>query len=190
MDLLKVAEITAVILGLIQGVLALMNKRVNWLFYILQMCVLLYFSFRSGLYGDALNDATYVVWGIAGLYLWGGKSRMITKASGKERIVYTLLIVLSSFGCFLYLKSIGDTLPHWDAVTSVISFVATYYMAVRKTDTWILWLVDDILYVIEYLLLPTAAIWLALLNVVWAIMAVLSYYNWKRIMREEQATNR
>ncbi len=190
MDLLKVAEITAVVLGLIQGVLVLMNKRVNWLFYIHQLCVLLYSSFRSGLSGDAFNDAIYVVWGIAGLYLWGRKSRMITKASGKERIVYTLLIVLSSFGCFLYLKSIGDTLPHWDAVTSVISFVATYYMAVRKTDTWILWLVDDILYVIEYLLLPTAAIWLALLNVVWAIMAVLSYYNWKRIMREEQATNR
>ena len=43
-------EIGATILGLIQGILVMLNKRSNWIFYVLQMLLLIIFSIYNKLY--------------------------------------------------------------------------------------------------------------------------------------------
>ena len=85
----------ATILGLIQGVLAMLDKRSNWIFYILQMLFLIIFSSINHLYGDVVNNSIYLVMGIVGFILWNknSKSSKITKCSMKERIIYILLII-------------------------------------------------------------------------------------------------
>ena len=50
-------EIGATILGLLQGGFVLLNKRVHWIFYILQMSFLVVFSIMNKLYGDMCNSA-------------------------------------------------------------------------------------------------------------------------------------
>lgn len=55
----------------------------------------------------------------------------------------------------------------------------------ERIDAWIIWFLNDVCYVIEYLLLPDQALYLMALNVLWTVMAVLSYINWKRIMTKE-----
>ena len=52
-------EILAAILGLIQGVLVMLNKRSNWLVYAAQMIALVIFSYQVKLYGDMLQNIFY-----------------------------------------------------------------------------------------------------------------------------------
>ena len=181
-------ELGATILGLIQGVLVMLNKRSNWIFYILQMIFLIVFSSINHLYGDVTNNSIYLVMGIVGYILWNkdSKSSKITSCKLKERIIYLAIIGLGTIVVSLILKNTDDPLPILDAFTTVSSFVATYYMMKKKIDTWIIWFINDIFYAIEYFILPNQALYLFALNIIWTGMAVASYINWKKIMNGEK----
>ena len=171
-------------LGIVQGVLVAVNKRSNWIFYILQMAGLFIFSAINHLYGDMANDAIYFVIGVIGFIRWGQKEKSkITVASNSERIGYIVVIAVATLVGFLILKRTDDPLPLIDAFTTVSSFVATYYMMTKKLDTWVIWFVNDILYVVEYFMLPNQAIVLAILNIIWTGLAVYSFINWRKIMQ-------
>ena len=173
-------------LGIIQGVLVAINKRSNWIFYILQMVGLFIFSGLNHLYGDMANNAIYFVIGVIGFIRWGREDKSKITAAGKaERTIYTFIIIIATYVAFLILRRTDDPLPLIDAFTTVSSFVATYYMMMKKLDTWVIWFINDILYVVEYFMLPNQAIVLAILNIVWTGLAVYSFINWRRIMKQE-----
>lgn len=179
-------EIGATILGLIQGVLVMFNKRSNWIFYNLQMAFLILFSSMNHLYGDVVNNSIYLVMGVVGFILWNRNSdtNKITATSKKEKLIYILLIIVGTLGVSAILKNTNDPLPMLDAFTTITSLIATYYMVKKKIDTWVIWFINDIFYAIEYFILPNQAFYLFLLNVVWTLMAVGSYSNWKKLMKE------
>ena len=180
-----ILESLCTILGLVQGVLVAINKRSNWIFYILQMAGLLVFSMLNHLYGDATNSLIYLIIGIIGFVRWGREDKnKIVACIISERIGYIAVIIFATIVGYLILKNTNDPLPLLDAFTTVSSFVATYYMVTKKLDTWIIWFINDIFYVAEYFLLPGHAIMLALLNVIWTGLAVYSFFNWRKIMGE------
>lgn len=178
-------EIEATVFGLIQGVLVMLNKRSNWIFYILQMIFLIIFSALNHLYGDIANNSIYLVMGVIGFILWNNskESNKITKASTKERIIYILLIVLGTIILSTVLKKTNDPLPVLDSFTTISSLIATFYMMKKKIDTWIIWFVNDIFYAVEYFILPNQALYLFALNIIWTFMAIGSYINWNKIMK-------
>lgn len=181
-------EIGATVFGLIQGVLVLLNKRSNWIFYILQMIFLIVFSLMSHLYGDVANNSVYLVMGVVGFILWNSKkeSSKITKLSIKEKIIAVLIITFGTIILSFILKHTNDPLPLLDSFTTVSSFIATYYMMKKKLDTWVIWFINDIFYAIEYFILPNQALYLFALNIIWTFMAVGSYINWNKIMKEQK----
>jgi nicotinamide mononucleotide transporter len=178
-------EIGATVFGLIQGVLVMLNKRSNWIFYILQMIFLIIFSTLNHLYGDIANNSIYLVMGVVGFILWNNnkESNKITKASTKERIIYILLIALGTIILSTVLKKTNDPLPVLDSFTTISSLIATFYMMKKKIDTWIIWFVNDIFYAVEYFILPNQALYLFALNIIWTFMAIGSYINWNKIMK-------
>ena len=181
-------EIGATIFGLIQGVLALLNKRSNWIFYILQMIFLVVFSMLNHLYGDVFNNSVYLIMGVVGFILWNNskESSKITKLSIKGKIISVLLIAFGTIILGGILKHTDDPLPVLDAFTTVSSFVATYYMMKKKIDTWVIWFINDIFYAIEYFILPNQALYLFALNIIWTFMAIGSYLNWNKIMKGQK----
>lgn len=178
-------EIGATVFGLIQGALVMLNKRSNWIFYILQMIFLIIFSALNHLYGDIANNSIYLVMGVIGFILWNNskESNKITKASTKERIIYILLIALGTIILSTVLKKTNDPLPVLDSFTTISSLIATFYMMKKKIDTWIIWFVNDIFYAVEYFILPNQALYLFALNIIWTFMAIGSYINWNKIMK-------
>ena len=180
-------EIAATILGLIQGVLVLLNKRSNWIFYILQMLFLIIFSCLNHLYGDVLNNSFYFVLGFIGYIYWGKDQKEIAKTKKNEKIIYLSLLVIGTIVLNVILKTTDDPLPFLDSFTTISSLIATYYMIKKKIDTWIIWFVNDIFYAIEYFMLPNQAFYLFLLNIIWAFMAVASYINWYKIMKGQDS---
>ena len=182
---MKILEISAAIAGLLQGYLAMLNKRSNWIFYIIQMILMVLFSLSVHLYGDSVNSLIYVFVGIVGFIIWNKKGEKgITKCSLKERIIYSVVMAIGTYLVCLSLSKTDDPLPLIDAFTTVSSLIATYYMIIKKIDTWIIWFVNDIFYCITYWLLPDQALYLFALNVIWTFMAIGSYLNWKKIMKE------
>lgn len=181
-------EIIATILGLIQGVLVMLNKRSNWIFYCLQMLFLIIFSLINKLYGDVASNSVYFIIGILGFILWRSNSKQnkITNCKTKERIIYISLIFFGTIILGYSLNYTDDPLPWLDSFTTISSLVATYYMLKRKIDTWIIWFINDVFYAIEYYILPNQAVYLFLLNIIWTFLAVFSFINWKKIMEVQK----
>jgi len=185
--MLDYLEFGGTIFGLIQGILVMLNKRSNWIAYVIQMVFMVLFSLKANLYGDVVNNIIYFILGIIGFILWNEtKDDDIKKCSLKERIIYISVIALATIGVFLILRRTDDPLPLLDAFTTISSFVATYYMMTKKIDTWIIWFINDIFYAIEYFVLLEQAFYLFLLNIIWTFMAIMSYVNWSKIMKKSE----
>lgn len=188
--MLLIFEICATVAGLTEGVLLMFNKRIGWVVYIIEIIFTLLFSFFSKLYGDVANNFVYLIMGIASLFLW--RSNRIDKVSRcklKGILTYVAISIMGSGLLYVVLKNSDDPLPLLDAVSTATDFVATYLMMTRKIDTWYVWLFNDIVYCIEYMLLPNQAFYLFGLNVIWTILAVISLISWKKIMKTENICN-
>ena len=185
--MIKILEIGATIFGLLQGILIMFNKRSNWIAYIIQMFLMILFSMTMHLYGDVLNSSFYLIVGIVGFIIWNRKKENdIKKCSMREKVFYIIFISVATAGFAIILKNTNDPLPVLDAFTTVSSFTATYYMMIKKLDAWIIWFINDIFYALEYFLLPNQAVYLFLLNIIWTGMAIATYINWSKIMKEKK----
>ena len=190
MVLSTIIEIFAVIAGLTQGVLIMLNKKSNWIFYIAQMVLLVIFSTINHLWGDVAINTLFIAYGIYGLISWskegdGNGAEVLTPAQTLRTIAATLFLWVISY---LVLIHTNDPLPMLDSITTAGGLVATFLMVKHKLETWIVWFVVDILYVAQYWLLPDQALYLMTLNIIWTIMAVISYISWKRLYNSKTIT--
>ncbi|MBQ9073511.1 MAG: nicotinamide mononucleotide transporter [Muribaculaceae bacterium] len=174
-------EIASSLFGLIQGVLIMLNKRSNWIFYTLQMFFLTLFSIEVRLWGDVFIDVIYAILGVICFILWkkGNSIDIISTYGWKQRIICGLATIISIIVLGGILNQTNNPLPFWDSATSVTSIVATWLMFCRKLETWIMWFVNDILYLITYLKLPDPPLYIIMLYIIWTILAVISFVNWK-----------
>ena len=188
-------EIFSALMGLIQGVLIMLNKKENWIFYMLNIITLMVFSYISKLYGDVLENAVYMLLGLLGTLTWYssnisekflGKNSRIQYCSNKERLYYILGFIGVTILSYLWLLSTDDPQPLLDAVTTGLGLTATVLMALKKVDAWVLWFIDDILMAIVYFRLEDRALYLMTLNIVWVFLAIASYYTWDKITKLEK----
>lgn len=177
-------EIFATAFGLIQGVLVMLDKRSNWVFYSLQMIFLVAFSFNVRLWGDVIVDCFYFLLGIAGFILWkkGNSEDSITTYRWKGRTIWALVSIIATLVIYTILNETDNPLPLLDSITSVTSVIATWFMFRHKLEAWIVWFFNDLFYIVEYFMLPDKAIYLICLYVVWTLLAAASFINWRRLI--------
>lgn len=70
MTLSSIFEILAVIAGFMQGILIMLNKKSNWIFYIIQMSLMVIFSMINHLWGDVVINCLFIGYGVYGLISW------------------------------------------------------------------------------------------------------------------------
>ena len=178
-------EILATFFGLIQGTFSLLNKRIHWIFYLLQLIALVIFSWNEKLYGDVVISLIFMVFCVLGFFFWNlQEHKHISACSIKERLVYVFIVFCGTGIGYFLLKATDDPLPFLDSFTTILSIVALFYMVYHKIDTWFLWFVADAVYVIQYALLPNPALYLLGLYILWTVMAVFSYLYWYNVMKK------
>ena len=179
---MSILETIATVCGLIQGMLILLKKKENWIFYFGNIGILTVYSFFIKLYGDVIENAIYIVMGIFGTMIWHNEktakyfnAEQIRYANKKEKIFYSLFFLVTTYIVYLLIANTDDPKPLSDAITTGLGFCATLMMAQKLVESWIAWLVYDILMAYIYLTIPDISYGLAFLNFVWIFMAVGSY---------------
>lgn len=181
--------------GLIQSILIMLNKKENWIFYMLNILALTIFSFTAHLYGDVIENIVYVIFGLLGLLTWYsvniskkifGHENKICYCTNKERIMYSLMLIVISLFMYIFLKNTNDPAPFLDAITTGMGFTATLMMAFKRVESWIIWLVDDILMAYIYFSLPDKALYLMTLNIIWIFLAIGTWYTWHKESKKKE----
>lgn len=176
-------EILAVAFGVVQSILVMLNKRSNWIFYVLQMVFLAIFSYTVHLYGNVILDVLYVVLGVVGYITWNkekGKDKDVSvfKKDDLPACFIVSLFLLVIVG--IYVLSMPGEFKTFDVLTVWTSILATLAMVKHKLETWIIWFINDILYIITYFQLPDQPWYLIAMYVFWTGMAVMSFLTWRK----------
>lgn len=181
-------EVLSTVFGLTQGVLVMLDRRSNWIFYTLQMFFLVLFSIDMHLWSNVTIDSIYFFLGIAGFFLWrkSSQAEAISVYGWKKRIVWLLMSILAVALSWTFLCKTNSPLPFLDSVTSVTSIIATWFMFYHKLEAWIVWLINDVFYIVEYFMLPDKALYLIGLYIIWTILAIFSFVNWRRLYLQKK----
>lgn len=180
-------EIIATVLGLVQGVLVMFNKRSNWLVYAAQMVALVIFSYQAKLYGDMWQNVFYFFFCLYSWWMWkeGGFADKIKTIENYQRICGVIAIVCLTYIVGVKLCDTDDPMPFTDSFTTVTTFFALILMSLRRIEAWIVWFFNDIAYMYQYFYLPDQALYLFCLYIIWTILAVATFINWLRIYNNE-----
>ena len=182
-------EIFGAIAGIAYIYLSIKENILLWPVGLVTTIVYIYVFFVSKFYADMSLQVYYVFISIYGWYFWlkGKKddkndSLQISKLT--KKLTFILLVI--TFVLFVVISQIlvnftDSPVPYWDAFTTAASIVATWMLAKKYLEQWLVWVVVDIVSLILYFwkgLYPTVVLF-----GVYTIMAVVGYYQWRKTLR-------
>ena len=143
---------------------------------------------QERLYADVLLSGYYVIMNAYGWYYWlyrGARtaSQTLAVTVTPRRAVVPLIGLTAAatvaMGWFFDTQTNAD-LPYWDSATTCMSFTAMWMTARKYLESWIVWLIVDIMATVIYLLKGIELY--AVLYGVYLAMAVMGWRAWQRSM--------
>jgi nicotinamide mononucleotide transporter len=175
----------ALISGIIYVVLAAREKSLCWLFGIVSCGFIAWDDFISfQLYADGVLQLIYTAMGFVGLYKWkyGGNAELqlvITEHPVRKHVsVIAGSIVLSIPLTYFLLTYTDASFGFVDVLTTILSLYATWLLMNKVLSNWLYWIFIDAVYV--YLFYKTGGALVALLYVVYFIVSIYGYLDWRR----------
>jgi nicotinamide mononucleotide transporter len=159
----------------------------NWPIGIANNVTFLVLFWTAGLYADSSLQVVYLALGVYGwwAWVWGGVARStlaVTRTTAVQWGMLGVVGVLGTGGLTVLLDVVTDsTVPLPDAVTTVLSLLATWGQARKKLESWWLWIAADVIYVPLY---AYKGLWLtAVLYVGFLALCVFGLRNWVASLR-------
>jgi len=189
-------EFFAFSFGIISVIFA---KKENILVYptgIICTVITVYILYKAQFFGDMMMNIYYSSMSIYGWWNWSrkDKNKYLLEISSISKndigltvllflltisityLVYFFTIICPLFQCTVYDK-IG--IPNYiDILTSGIFFVAMWLMANKKLESWIFWIIGDIITVPLYAYRGLGM--LSLQYIIFTILAIQGYIEWKK----------
>lgn len=189
-----VLEFLAFIFGIISVVYA---KKENILVYptgIICTVITIYLLYRAQYFGDMMMNVYYSIMSIYGWWNWSRVKDnhyivLISKTNKKEYLIASFFFLLTIVITFSVYKMNLDSLeiPNYiDIFTSGIFFTAMWLMANKKIESWIFWIVGDIITIPLYSYRGLGI--LSLQYLIFLILAIQGYYEWKKTLNKQNQT--
>lgn len=178
-------EVTATLLSLVYVWLSVKQKISLWIFGFLSAALFAFVFFQAKLYAVMTLQFYYLAISVYGWINWKkaatdtGKEMPVKTINPRELLVFSLLTTATFLLYFYILRTYTDSpLPLIDSLTTALSITATWMLAKKIIEHWLIWIVTDIISASLYLhkeLYSTS-----LLFVVYTIMAVVGFIQWRR----------
>jgi len=187
-------ELTAAALGIVAVFLQIRINSFYWVVSILNVSMYIWVYVSQRLYALMILMIYYVAMSVYGYYKWrfgdklGSKLYKVRISHTKLRTwIYTVITVFASFMIFSWalFKFTDSGTPILDGLVTALSFAATWMLARKKLENWLVWLIANVISCYLYYsqeMYPTLVLYAIL-----SIMAAVGYYSWKNKMRQVDA---
>ena len=186
-------EIVAVFFGFLSVWFSKNNNILVFPTGLINTSIFVYLLFKWSLLGDMLINAYYFIMSIYGWYFWlkGTNNTVspISKVSNTDiRIVVLLFISSSAFVSLVYtfFDKWETIVSYIDILTTAIFFAAMWLMAKRKVESWIFWIVGNIISVPLYLHKGLA--FTSFQYFIFTVIAIAGYIKWKKLYNKQIQT--
>ena len=180
-------ELSGAALGLLYIYFSIKQNILTWPTGLLTSLLYTYVFFQSKFYADMGLQVYYVGISVYGWFYWlkgeqknkTSKYVLVKKTSKSLFIKITVLSVILFSAILTILLNFTDSdVPISDSLTTTLSIVATWMLARKYIEHWIIWIFVDLFSVGLYAyknLWPTVVLF-----VVYSIMAIIGYNQWKK----------
>jgi len=156
--------------------------------------IFVYILYNFSLLGDMIINFYFVIMSIYGWYYWSQKKNgevlhNVSRTSTKEYYFILMLGIISLLSIYT-IYNFYDKWDSWtayvDTITTAIFFVAMYLMARRKVESWIFWIIGDIITIPLYFYKGLTIS--SIQYLIFLILAILGYISWKKILNSSAQT--
>jgi nicotinamide mononucleotide transporter len=196
-------ELVATVFGLLAVWLSAKEHIANWGFGLINITLAAFVFYQSSLYSDMFLQGYFFATGVYGWWQWSRidetNKQHVVKISflSRHQQVWTIIFILIStllIGYFLEKGGLQRLLPtifkeaaafpYADTLIMMMSIVGNYLLTIKKIESWILWVVVDIIAPVLYfqkgLLLFTFE------YLVFLALAAFALINWLKIYKNQK----
>jgi nicotinamide mononucleotide transporter len=173
----SILEFTAAVASFIGVYLGTTGKRITWPWWVLSSSLYGVFFYQVDLFASAMLQIIFIGAAIYGWFGWAPTGAVPGTISTRFRIRIAIGTIVSVAVLAPVLANIGAAATWTDAFILIGSLVAQLLMIYEKYETWVLWLIVNVVATVQYLSL---GYWFtALLYGVFAIVAILGWKRWR-----------
>lgn len=185
-------ELFAVIMNITSVVYAKQNNILVYPTGLIGTGIFVYILLNFSLLGDTIINAYFFSMSIYGWYFWSRKKDEVfinqVSTINRNEIKYLFILAFSSLIFIYFVYDYFDKWNNWtayvDNITTAIFFVAMWLMARRKIESWIFWIIGDLITVPLYFYKGLTIS--SIQYIIFLILAVLGYISWKKILDKNQ----
>ena len=182
-----VLEFLAFWFGIISVVFA---KKQNILVYptgIICTIITMYLMYKVSLLGHILVNLLYTIISFFGWWNWSRRENndLVVKVSKftyndltKSLLIFFFIVFIAYFAHNFFATNFEGQIKELDILTSGIFVTAMWLMANKKLENWILWIIGNVITIPLYL--SSDKIILSIQYVIFTILAVQAYIEWKK----------
>ena len=180
-------EIFAVFFGFLSVWFSKNNNVLVFPTGLINTSIFVYLLFKWELLGDMIINAYYFVVSIYGWYYWTRKNSNndytpISKVNYNDQKIILVISILSAiFVSLMYtvFNKWSGLVSFIDILTTSIFFAGMWLMARRKIESWIFWIIGDIISTPLYLY--KGLTFTSFQYFIFTFIAIAGYYKWKSI---------
>lgn len=186
-------ELIGTLFGLISVYYASRANVLTWPTGIVNEIALFVLFFQVQLYADMLLQVFFLVVTVFGWYNWRNKTAElpVTRMSRPMTGIYGVALLFGTIGVGFTIQRfhiwmpqyfpLPTTYPFADSFVMMASVLATFLLAKKRIETWVLWIVVDIVSVILYLI--KEIYFLSLEYVVFLGLATFGLLQWRKQLK-------
>jgi len=186
-------ETLATITGILCVFLQTREDARAWPFGLIAVCLLSYIFFKGKLYSSALLNIIFIGLNLFGWWNWSRKDKeenvvKITNLLPSEIGIWTVITLAGTLAWGYFMASNTDAAyVYGDAFAIIASLVASYLLAQKKIENWLLWIIINVIsiaiYYLQGLYQP------AFLYTVYLGLGIKGFIDWRKTIElENQAT--
>jgi nicotinamide mononucleotide transporter len=198
-------ELIATLAGIAAVWLAAREHIANWPVGIINIIFSFFLFFKTGFYSDAFLQIFFFITNVYGWFLWSRRDKKTAEILVKvsflprfQQVATALAILVASvaFGSIVNrlhewypsLFPVEAAFPYADSLVMMMSIAGNILLMVKKIESWILWVLVDIIAPILYF---QKGIYLITIEyLVFLGLALFALWNWLNIYKKQQSSEK
>ncbi len=182
-------------------------KLLSWPVGIVGTVLYIFLFYQIRLYSDLIEQVYFLITGFIGWWIWlhpknnseknSNGELLISRNSSKENYLYILTVGCGTFVLAYITLNLDNwfpsyfpeqtTFPFVDAFTTSMSFVAQWLLAKKRLESWILWIIVDIIGI--WLYWSKGVKFISIEYIIFLGIAIKGYIDWGKKYKSYSSAN-
>ena len=172
-----ILELVAAITSVIGVWLGTTGKRITWPWWALSSALYGVFFYQVEYFASALLQIVFIAAALYGWKDWAPSGAVAGNLTVRNRMYIAIGTFLSVAALSPLLSNIGAAATWSDAFVLIGSLVAQVMMVYEKYESWIVWMVVDVVATIQYAV--NEVYFTALIYAMFTVIAVIGWKRWR-----------